>query len=130
MSHKSAKDSSQDAGFSLVEALVALSVFAVAGLALAQLQTQSLRTLSDVESRALASFVAQNKMVQVLAAASPPAIGTTRQEVRLANRDWTIRVQTEPTSAAGTRRIDVHVFAGEVEVPLAQSTGFATVPGE
>jgi general secretion pathway protein I len=130
VSHQSSERKPHDAGFSLIEALVALSVFAVAGLALAQLQTQSLRTLTDVESRALAGFVAQNKMVQVLAAPSPPAIGTTREEVRLAERDWTLRTQTEPTAVAETLRIDVFVFEGESDVPLARSTGFATIPGQ
>ena len=64
-----------DAGFSLVEALVALAVFALAGVALVQLQAQSLRTLSAAETRALARIVVQNALVDVVARSTPPDIG-------------------------------------------------------
>lgn len=98
-----------DSGFSLVEALVALAVFAMAGVALVQLQSQSLNTFARVETRALADIVAQNHLTQIVAARSAPPIGFREEDLSFAGRAWTMNVDVAAASAPNTRRVSVRV---------------------
>lgn len=98
-----------DFGFSMVEALVALAVFALAGVGLVSLQTHSVSSLHKVETQALASVVAQNTLVETIAARTPPDIGTTEEEVRYGGRTWRWRRVIEPTTEAGVVRVTVSV---------------------
>jgi general secretion pathway protein I len=113
-----------DAGMSIVEALVALAVFAMAGVGLIELQAQSLRTLSSVEQRALGDIVAQNHLVGLLANRAPPAPGEQRGQDTLAGRDWRWRVRVAPTADANVLRIDVEVRAADEGPVLASAHGF------
>jgi len=98
-----------DRGFSLIEALVALAVFAMAGVGLVQLQTHSLQTLSQVETRALADIVAQNALVEIVAGDVPPAPGERTANEHFAGRDWQVVTQVVPVG--GMLRVSVAVSA-------------------
>ncbi|MAP95822.1 MAG: type II secretion system protein GspI [Ponticaulis sp.] len=52
-----------EAGFSLFESLIALAVFSLAALSTLTLITQNLRSVSEVEARTMAGFVAENVLV-------------------------------------------------------------------
>lgn len=98
-----------DGGFSIVEALVALAVFAMAGVGLVQLQTYSLSTLIRVERNALALMVAQNQLVAALSATKAPDLGASQGETRNAGRTWRWQMRVIPTEDAALRRISVSV---------------------
>ena len=55
---------SSESGFSLTESVVALGVFALAALPMLSLVTQNLEATAKLEARTLASFVAENEMVE------------------------------------------------------------------
>lgn len=112
-----------EAGFSVVEALVALAVFALAGVGLVQLQMQSVNTLSRVETRALADIAAQNALTEALASSQTPDIGARDGAVELGGRTWRWRRVVAATPDAATRRVSVVVF-GAGEAPAAQAHGF------
>lgn len=115
-----------DAGFSLVEALVALAVFATAGVALVTMQTQSVRTLTAQESRTLGALVAQNVLVDVVASDTPPSIGQSAGDADLGGRTWSWRMDVFATQDPGMRRVRVIVRDGAA--PAADVTAFAKVP--
>ena len=118
-----------DAGFSLVEALVALFLFGSAAVGLVHLQTQSLRLLQATETRALAELVAQNQLVTALAAQAPPAMGQTQGEVALADRDWVWRQAIEMTEDRGMLQVSVAVSAAEDDdAVMAEAIAFTPVP--
>ncbi len=98
-----------DAGFSLVEGLVALAVFAMAGVGLVQLQTYSISTLRRTEAHALATMQAQNILVRSLASTADPEIGQTSGEEVLAGRTFAWRRLVAPTSDPGIVRVTVQV---------------------
>ena len=98
-----------DAGFSFVEALVALFVFATAAVALVQMQASSILTLSRVEQVALASIVADDVLVDVVAARAPPPAGTETGELQLGGRTWRWARTVEPTADPRTWRVSVVV---------------------
>ena len=124
MSKNSIRENNRERGFSLVEALVALGVFALAGVGLVQLQTQSLTTLSDAEQRALADLIAQNQMVDVAGMSAPPVIGVTQGHEELAYRQWTWIRQVDATPDANTLRVIVTVSPSEGATPLARVVAF------
>lgn len=117
-----------DAGFSMVEALVALAVFALAGVGLVQLQAQSLRTLSIAEGRALADMVAQNALVDAAARLEAPVLGAGETEIENAGRDWTLRTIVAPTPDAAIRRISVEVRRNGEEGIVARAHSFVGSP--
>ena len=119
--------SAKDAGFSVVEALVALGVFALAGVALIQLQAHSVQTLTRVERTALASIAAQNKLIEVVTSRTRAPIGDSAGNVELAGRTWLWRMRVAATSDASTRRVTIGVSESEDAAPVARADGFFSV---
>lgn len=102
---------SPEAGFTIIETLVALFVFAVAAIALMQMQTQSVDTFSEVETRALADIVAENQLVDVIARRGAPALGMQEGETQLGGRTWRWRIDVMATDDPSTLRLRASVFA-------------------
>jgi general secretion pathway protein I len=100
-----------EAGFSLVEALVALFLFGVASVGLIQLQSQSLAVLSGTEDRALAQLVAQNQLVMAQASRIAPGVGEVSGQTVLAGRTWTWTQTVSPTEDPRSLQIAVRVRA-------------------
>ncbi len=98
-----------DQGFSLVESLVALGVFAMAGVGLVQLQSHSLSTFARVEQRALADMVAQNRLTELVAARATPALGAKEEDLVFAGRTWRVVTTIAGTQDGRTRRVSVAV---------------------
>ena len=77
-----------EAGFTLLEMLVALAVFSLAALALVRLQGVTLRTAADLDSKALGQIVARNLMVEVQTDPAPPSLGREEGDVDNGGRRW------------------------------------------
>jgi type II secretion system protein I len=97
----------KECGFSLVESLVALGVFATACLGLFGVQTGSTRALATVETRTLAGIVAQNTLVAF--AVAPDGLQPGQETVSLAERQWRVTTEVSPTPEASMRRVRVVV---------------------
>lgn len=117
----------REAGFSLVEALVALFLFGTAAVGLIQLQSQSLRLLLDAETRSLAGLVAQNRLVEAMASQTPPVVGVVEGETQLAQRDWSWRLTTERTEDRTSLQMTVVVYAPSGAV-AAEAAAFTPAP--
>jgi general secretion pathway protein I len=116
-----------ESGFSLVEALVALAVFAMAGVAIVQMQSSSLSTFARVESRALADLLAQNTLTQMVSSQTPPSVGARQETLEFAQRQWRRSTSVTEVPGAQTRRITVEVSA--VDAPaLARVSAFVVAP--
>jgi general secretion pathway protein I len=111
-----------NAGFALIEALVALAVFATAAIALMQVQAMGAQALQTLERRALGEIVAENQLVSAAAPLLPPDLGQRQGETTLAGRVFTWQLAVEQTPAAATRRVSIVVFdASGVEAARAQA---------
>ncbi len=113
----------RQAGFSLIEVLVALAVIGIAVGALLTVQSESARTMTALEQRHLAQIVAENRMVEQRLG-PPPPVGTTEGTMRLADRQWRWRMQVRRTAEAELNRIELSVTAAEADQVLARLTGF------
>jgi general secretion pathway protein I len=99
-------------GFTLLEMLVALSVFSIAALTLIRLDAFAIRTVGDLDARALAQIVAQNDAVMLRTDAAPPVVGTSTTRVRNGGRDWRVVRSVAKTADPDLLRVDI-VVEGE-----------------
>lgn len=78
-------------GFTLLELLVALAVFAIAALALLQMEGASISRTADLDQRLLREIVAQNMAAEILSDPAPPSTGTATGTITNAGRSfqWT-----------------------------------------
>lgn len=129
MSTQQSDSKSGDAGFTITETLVALFVFALAGVALVQMQTQSVQTFSRVESRTLAGIVADNRLVEAMARVDAPDLGLVEGNIDLGGRTWRWQLDVTPTSDPAILRIEAQAFAASAEEPSARVSAFRKTGG-
>lgn len=97
----------KQAGFTLIEMLVALSVFAIAALALMRLDGFALSTAADLDARAMANLVVRNEAALAATDPGPIVRGTTQSNVTNGGRNFTIRKMISPTEDQRLVRIDL-----------------------
>ncbi|MGY0504005.1 type II secretion system minor pseudopilin GspI [Luteimonas sp. e5] len=106
-------------GFSLLELLVALAVFALAVLALLNLGSQGIRAAALAEQRLLADIVAENRAVEAawlpLAQLQASDAGVEHQD----GREWRWRRQLQAMDG-GLVRIRISVAASDAPQQLAE----------
>lgn len=95
------------AGFTLIEMLVALSVFSIAALALVRLDSFALATTADLDSRGMAMLVVRNEAVLAATDPGPIVRGTTTSSVTNGGRLFEVRKTVTPTSDQRLVRIDL-----------------------
>lgn len=117
-----------DAGFSLIEMLVALAVFALAVLGLLNLAGESTRTAVAIEERVLAAVVADNVAVDAatldVRALSDEASGT--EDAGGITWRWTRR--SAPAADPALLRVDISVSPPGEERVVAEVALFRSLP--
>lgn len=113
-----------EAGFSLLEVMVSLAVFSLGALALLNVVGESGRAQAASGERALALIVAENRLVEAMAASRPPPTGETSGEETMLGQIWSWRVGVAPTSDPRILRIDVRVTEKGSEGTLAELATF------
>jgi general secretion pathway protein I len=121
-----------DAGFTLVEVLVALVVVAIGLAALMVAVSGTARTSGYLRDKTLAQWIALNRLAEVrltvnkLAQSSSSTNGD-KAELQFASRTWHYDTRYYDTQFQSTKRIVVRVWAGDAKTkgnPLAEATGF------
>ncbi|HVF93720.1 MAG TPA: type II secretion system minor pseudopilin GspI [Sphingomonas sp.] len=102
-------DPRHDAGFTLIEIMVALAVFSLAVLALIRLQGVTIRGASILDETMVAGLVARNVAIEAVTDATPPASGRSNGVEDNGGRRWTWVRQVAPTGNPDIVRIDVAV---------------------
>lgn len=101
-------------GFTLLEMLVALSVLAIAALALVRLDAFTSRSTAALTSNAVAQIVANNVAATLLSDPAPPTIGTSSISVTNGGLAWRVDTRIAATADPSLLRIDIGVSgAGE-----------------
>lgn len=106
-------------GLSLLEVLVALTIFLLALIAISQLTDLGGQLAADLDLRSQGALLAQSKLAEVIAGAVP----LTSQSADV--DDWTWTLDAVPDEIPGLFRVKVVVThetpgGGKVEVTLAQ----------
>lgn len=111
----------KDAGFTLLEMLVALAVFSLAALALVRLQGVTLRTAADLDSKALGQIVARNLMVDMQTDPAPPSLGTQEGEVDNGGRRWRWQREVKAMDDKRLLQVDLKVDGQAGSSPVVLS---------
>lgn len=119
------------AGFTLVEVLVALVVFAVLGFTVTARVGDVVNQTYSLERRTVAHWVAQNHLnrLRLSRRTTTEALATGRDRERLfmAGREWVVETAIEDTTFPLLRRVEVRVLAvseGEETGPVDTVTAF------
>ena len=104
--------------------MVALAVFSMGALALLNVLGESSRSADIAADRALARIVAENRLVEVMAASRPPAMGAFSGTEEQLSRSWEWTVTVAPSPDPLIARIDVTVRAAGRAQTLADLTTF------
>lgn len=110
-----------DAGFTLLEALVALTVLALLSVSLISASTDHISRIAGLEDRAFGGLVADARLAELRldpGAAFP-------QNVTAMGRDWRVEAQLYTTDDPDLVRVEVRVRPDGADGPLVQRTGFA-----
>ncbi|MCR9279030.1 MAG: type II secretion system minor pseudopilin GspI [Pseudomonadaceae bacterium] len=118
-------------GFTLIEMLIALVVFAFAGVAVSSRLGTTTTNLYKLERKTVAQWVADNHLTALRltrrSTTEPIPTGRDSTRVRMGDREWLIEVDVVATTTPLLRRVDLAVFEsvdGRSVGPLHTATGF------
>ena len=122
-------------GFTLLEVLVALAIFAVVAASVLSASARSLKTAARLEDKTFASWLADNRLQEMQLADTPPGEGREQGEETYAGRRWLWESDVQATSEPEMLRITIRVaprpergLAGKVEDnALVTLSGFVGV---
>ena len=108
-------------GFTLLEVMVALVIFATAAVALSKSLSASANNVGEIEQRQFADLVAHNVLVDILR----DGYGNTNSgKVSLAGFDFRWQRNVEQTPHPDIRRVDVEVYLNQANDVLATRSAF------
>jgi general secretion pathway protein I len=111
------------AGFTLVEMLVALAIFSLAALALLRLGGATAANSARLSEQALAQIVARNLAVEALTDPVAPAFGRTAGEAVNGGRRWLWSRDVRRSPEARIQQIEIEV-RGDSGIGAARLTAF------
>ena len=118
----------RDKGFTLIEVMVALAVFAVVSVALVGNSTSTLREAGIIQDRTVATWLAEDELttlrMQRRSEENFPDLGTNRELVEIAGVEWYIETEIESTENDYVRRVTVRIYRDSAEEPTSELIGF------
>lgn len=119
----------KQAGFTLLEVLVALAIVAIALLAALRASGQSTANVGELRARLLAGWVAENILAEHRARGDWLPLGVERGVQREGGTEFVWRREVIPTPNPAFRRVDVFVSAADEEsLALAHYSAFSVNP--
>lgn len=107
-------------GFSLIEALVALLVLAIAAAGLVRAAEAHVDSIRGLERRASAQLVAQNRLAEL----AVPGLPAGPAQVEMLGERWTVTEQESATDDPDMTRLSVAVADSRTPTPIVTLDGF------
>lgn len=112
-------------GFTLIEVMLAMAVFAIAGLALLNAASNNAQNMGYLENKMFASWVASDQLVMANLDKTWPPKNNLKGEVELAGRQWFWLKKVLKTTDKNMREITIEVRLNEDEkLPLSSLTTY------
>lgn len=121
-------ETTRNAGFTLVEVMVSLVIVALALATMSVTMGRMLDNATTMRDRTYASWIAQNKIVEMRAAGTIPETGVTSGETEFALGVWTWEATVSETGVENLLRIDVAVSRPGAAYMIKTVTGFVGEP--
>jgi general secretion pathway protein I len=96
-------------GFTLLEVLIALAIFAVVAASVLTASARSLQTASQLEDKTLAMWIADNRLSELQLAETPADDGRDQGELAFAGRRWQWQSEIRASSEPSMRRVTLWV---------------------
>ncbi len=106
-------NSTRSQGFTLIELLIAMAILAVAMGALLQTSAQHAVNTVSLRDRAIAQWVASNKLTELQIQNEWEPIGKREGDVEMASSTWYWRTTVEKVTDKNLRRVEVSVRKNE-----------------
>lgn len=122
-----------EAGFTLIEVVVALAIAAISLGALTATISQMINGSNAIQERMYASWIAQNRIAEMRLANALPEVSTTTSQEVYAGLDWQLETSVSETGVENLFRVDVSVTLAGEETTSAIVTGFVgepVIPGD
>lgn len=112
-------------GFTLVELMVALAVFAITATVILKQSSQSVRLQKTLEDTSFATWIAQNQLAELRNSPFGPRPGEEELQLTFVDRQWQVQLLTEHSQHRGIYRVQVTVSAKDEQRPVQISlTGY------
>ena len=106
-------NSTKQHGFTLIEVMLAMAVFAIAGVALLGVADNNYRHISHLEEQMFANWVASNQLVEVSLEKTWPPKNNRKGKVEMAGRTWYWQQKVIKTANKELRAVNMQVRLNE-----------------
>lgn len=110
-----ARPSKKTLGFTLIEVMLAMAVFSIAGIALLSAATNNARNIGYLEDKMFANWVAANQLVATHLVEKWPPKNNLKGEVELAGRAWFWQQKVIKTTDKDMRAIVMEIRLKEAD---------------
>jgi general secretion pathway protein I len=104
---------SKPLGFTLIEVMLAMAVFAIAGVALLGVADNNYRHISHIEEQMFANWVASNQLVEASLDKTWPPKNNRKGKVEMAGRTWYWQQKVIKTANKELRAVNMQVRLNE-----------------
>jgi len=112
-------------GFTLMEALVALTILAIAGTGLVRATEAHVDQVGGIQQRTIAQWVAENRLIEL--ELEPANLAEGSERVEMLGRNWDVSVDIDATEDPELAKVTISVAAGGTDSPAAVLTGFVDI---
>jgi len=103
----------QHQGFTLIEVMLAMAVFAIAGIALLSASSNNARNIGHLDNKMFANWVASNQLVAASLEENWPPKNNLKGEVELAGKAWFWQQKVIKTTDKDMRAIVMEIRLNE-----------------
>lgn len=116
-------------GFTLIEVMLAMAIFAIAGVAMLGVAQNNFISLSLIEQKTVAHWVAANQMVEVTMDNAWPPKDKKKGKVEMAEKTWYWQQKVVKTQDSSMRQVTIEVRDDEkAEKPITELISFVAKP--
>lgn len=115
-------NNSKNLGFTLLEVMIALSIFAIIAATIMDAASQGVDSIIHLEEKTLASWVAENKLTE-LRLSGQLSVGDKTETIKMASREWKVSTNMAKTPLPNTYRVTVSVSKPKQEGSLISLIG-------
>lgn len=119
----------KSSGFTLIEVMIALAIFAIVSTTLIKNATQTVSQSRIIQARSMAQWIAESEMqtlrLQPRTQENFPSQGTNLISQVMGGREWQVEVDVRTTENDFVQRVEITVFdEQDLDAPLANLSGF------
>ena len=108
-------------GFTLIEVMLAMAIFAIAGVALVSSAESTFRTLGHLETKMIANWVASNQLVSASLDTTWPPKNNKKGKIEMAGREWFWQQKVIKTTDKDMRSLVIEIRLQEKQI-LAETS--------